>query len=78
MFNKIEEKTTTLSASDIHSILDKEQILKGTSYTKEKKTEFNESGLFNSLGVEKTSIDVKINEAPKGSFDQGFWDDLMK
>lgn len=78
MFQKIEEKTATLSASEIHGILDKEQILKGTSYTKEKKTEFNESGLFNSIGVEKPKSEVKINEAPKGSFDDGFWNDLLK
>jgi 5'-3' exonuclease len=77
MFNKIEEKTSSLSASEIHKILDKEMILSGTSYTKEKKTEFNESGLFNSIGVEKTK-DVKINESPKGSFDDGFWNDLLK
>jgi hypothetical protein len=67
-----------LSASEIHQILDKEQILAGTTYTKEKKTEFNESGLFNSIGVEKIKQEVKINEEPKGSFDEGFWNDLLK
>ena len=67
-----------LSASEIHQILDKEKILAGTTYTKEKKTEFNESGLFNSIGVEKIKQEVKINEEPKGSFDEGFWNDLLK
>jgi len=67
-----------LSASEIHQILDKEKILLETTYTKEKKTEFNESGLFNSIGVEKIKQEVKINEAPKGSFDDQFWNDLLK
>jgi 5'-3' exonuclease len=78
MFKKIEEKTSTLSSQEIYGILDKDQILSGTTYTKEKKTEFNESGIFGSLGVEKTNLDVKINESPKGSFDDGFWNDLLK
>ena len=77
MFENIEAKyTKSLSASEINSILNKEKILEGSSYTKEKKTEFNESGLFKSIS--ENSSDVKIIDKKESSFDTGFWDNLMK
>lgn len=77
MFNDIEPKAKkSLSASEIHSILNKDSILAGSSYTKEKKTEFNESGLFKPIS-ESTS-DVKIVDTKESSFDEGFWNNLLK
>jgi hypothetical protein len=76
MFESIENNTKSLSGSEIHSILDKEKILQGTTYTKEKKTEFNESGLFKSIS--ESVSDVKIIDKKESSFDGDFWDNLIK
>ena len=76
MFENVEKNTKSLSASEIHSILDKEKILLGTTYTKEKKTEFNESGLFKSIS--ESVSDVKIIDKKESSFDGDFWDNLIK
>ena len=80
MFENIEARyTKSLSGSELNSILNKEKILEGSSYSKEKKTEFNESGLFKSIS--ESSSDIKIIETKdikESSFDSGFWDNLMK
>ena len=80
MFESIElTNNKHLSASELHKVMDKEAILSGTTYTKEKKTEFNESGLFKSLGVEdvaKPTVNVVTSESD--GFDKNFWDDLIK
>jgi 5'-3' exonuclease len=76
MFSSIEVNTKSLSGNAVHSVMDKDRILAGTTYTKAKKTEFNESGLFKPIS-ESTS-DVKIVEKKESSFDDGFWNDLLK
>jgi len=77
MFESIESKyTKSLSASEIHSILDKEKILSGSSYTKEKKTQFNESGIFKPIS--DSASDVKIIDKKESSFDNDFWSNLIK
>lgn len=80
MFENIESRyTKSLSGSELNSILNKDKILEGSSYSKEKKTEFNESGLFKSIS--ESSSDIKIIETKdikESSFDSGFWDNLMK
>jgi len=77
MFNSIEEaKYQAFSADSVHQLMNKDRILENTTWTKEKKTEFNESGLFNSIS--KSDSDIQVTEEKKGSFDQGFWDNLLK
>ena len=77
MFSSIELKyKKVLSTTDINSISNKDKILEKTTYTKEKKTEFNESGLFRPISESKS--DVKIIESTDSGFDQGFWDNLLK
>jgi 5'-3' exonuclease len=76
MFSSIEANTKSLSGNEIHSIMDKDRILAGTTYTKEKRNEFNESGLFKSIS-ESTS-DVKIIDKKESSFDDDFWNNLIK
>ena len=80
MLSSIEEISNKhLSASELHSIMDKDAILSGTSYTKEKKTEFNESGLFKSLGVEdEKKPTVTVTTTSDNGFDKDFWNDLIK
>lgn len=77
MFDSIDSANKrALTAGDLHVILDKEKILLGTTYTKEKKTEFNESGLFKPIS--ESSSDVKVIEAKDSSFDDQFWNNLLK
>lgn len=80
MFQDIEDKhKQTLSGMQTANVMDKEHILKYTSYTKEKKTEFNESGLFKSLGVEEEKKpNVSINDTKTSGFNDDFWSDLIK
>lgn len=77
MFSSIETKyRKTLSTVEITAISNKDRILEKTTYTKEKKTEFNESGLFKPISASKT--DVKVVDNTDSGFDQGFWDNLLK
>ena len=77
MFDSIDgANKRALTASDLHVILDKEKILQETTYTKEKKTEFNESGLFKPIS--ESTTDVKVIEKKDSSFDDQFWNNLMK
>jgi 5'-3' exonuclease len=76
MFESIEKNTKSLSGNEVHSIMDKDKILLETTYTKEKRNGFNESGLFKSIS-ESTS-DVKIIDKKESSFDDEFWNNLIK
>ena len=79
MFESIESTNNRhLSSSELHKVMDKESILSGTTYTKEKKTEFNESGLFKSLGVEEEKKPTVTITSESDGFDKNFWDDLIK
>jgi hypothetical protein len=40
----------------MHSLMDKESILRGTSYSKEKKDSFGESNIFSSLKTETPKV----------------------
>lgn len=83
MLSQIEDKSkTSLSGSNLHAIMDKDQILKGTTYTKEK-AEFNDATVFRSaMPKEDPSVkgDVVITSTPKENkgFDDSFWKDLLK
>jgi len=77
MYKEIEEKyRKNLSASEIYTIMNKDKILEKTTYSKEKKTDFTESGIFN--GIKQEISDVKIVEDKKTSFDNDFWNNLLK
>jgi len=77
MYKEIEEKyRKNLSASEIYTIMNKDKILEKTTYSKEKKTDFTESGIFN--GIKQEITDVKIVEDKKTSFDNDFWNNLLK
>ncbi len=76
MFSIIENNTKSLSAKEIHSIINREKILTGTTYSKEKKTEFNESGLFRPIS--SSEDDIKIIDKKESSFDEEFWNNLIK
>jgi 5'-3' exonuclease len=79
MLEDIEQKQMKiLSGVQLSNVMTKDSILEFTTYTKEKKTEFNESGLFKSLGVEDDKPkNVKVTEDNSG-FDTNFWNDLIK
>jgi hypothetical protein len=83
MFNHIEpNKLHAFSALELHSIMDKEKILVGTTYTKEKAESFNESSIFKAAmpkANEKAKSDVVITSTPSDKgFDDSFWKDLLK
>lgn len=79
MFEQIEGKNITgFTALELHSIMNKDEILKHTTYVKEKVDSFNESGIFKSSMKKPEPInDVKIVEKQSG-FDDSFWKDLLK
>jgi 5'-3' exonuclease len=79
MFDSIEsEWKKSLSASNVQSVMDKESILKGTTYSKEKKDSFAESNVFKVLKTENPESEVKIKKETDSSFDTNFWDSLIK
>lgn len=82
MFEDIESKwNRSLSGSSIHGIQDKDTILRGTTYSKEKKDSFNESGLFNAINKPEQKINPEITIKPVGQsdgFDTDFWNQLTK
>jgi 5'-3' exonuclease len=79
MFESIEKTNqSTLSSTNIYSIMDKDSILKMTSYSKEKKDSFVESGIFNSLSTEKPKSEIVITEKKDSAFNDDFWNDLIK
>jgi 5'-3' exonuclease len=79
MFESIERIwNKTLSASNVHSIMDKETILKGTTYSKEKKDSFGESNIFNSLKTETPKAEVKVTKETDSTFNGDFWDNIIK
>ncbi len=79
MLEDIDKKQKrTLSGEQTANLMSKDSILEKTTYTKEKKTDFNESGLFKSLGVEEEKVkEVNVKEETTG-FDTDFWNNLMK
>lgn len=76
MFSSIEKNTSALSGKEINFILNKDKILEQTTYKKEKKTEFNESGLFKPIS--DSISDVKILDKKESAFDENFWNNLIK
>jgi 5'-3' exonuclease len=79
MFENIEKNPIkSLSASELHSIMEKDSILSETTYVKEKVDSFNESGIFkSSMKSESKPKEVTIVNEAKG-FDDDFWKDLLK
>jgi len=82
MLNQIEERhSASLSGSGLHSIMDKDQILKGTTYSKEK-AEFNDSTIFRNTMPKsdpaKPVGEVKITSTGGSGFDDKMWADLLK
>jgi 5'-3' exonuclease len=79
MFESIESIwSKTLSATSVHMIMDKECILKGTSYSKEKKDSFGESNIFSSLKSETPKTEVKVTKETDSTFNGDFWDNIIK
>jgi 5'-3' exonuclease len=79
MFDSIEKIwNRTLSASNVHSIMDKETILKGTTYSKEKKDSFGESNIFNTLKTETPKSEVTVTKESDSTFNGDFWDNIIK
>jgi 5'-3' exonuclease len=81
MFENIERRwKATLSGATVHSLQEKDTILRGTTYTKEKATDFTESGIFKSVmpKAEPTKGDVTITKTAGEGFDTSFWDNLTK
>lgn len=79
MFENIELNwTKVLAATNVHSIMDKESILKGTTYSKEKKDSFGESNLFTNLKPETKPSEVKIVKETESTFNDNFWSNLIK
>jgi 5'-3' exonuclease len=78
MFDLVETSwNRTLSASNVHSIMDKEIILKGTTYTKEKKDSFSESGIFTALKNEETKSEVTVTKETESNFNNDFWNNII-
>lgn len=77
MMDNVDKKLKrALSAIEIYDLMNKDKILEGTTYTKDKKTNFNESNLFKPISA--STSDVKIIEKKDASFNNSFWDDLIK
>ena len=83
MFEQIEERhSASLSGSGLHTIMDKDKILGGTTYSKDK-AELTDSSIFrstmNTTNPTKSSNEVKITSTPTSSgFDDKMWADLLK
>lgn len=81
MFNNIDSsKFKALSADGFHSLMSKDKILEKTSWTSERKTEFNESNLFKTIEVSSTKQvkETTIIKENTSSFDSNFWESLLK
>jgi 5'-3' exonuclease len=83
MLEQIEERhAASLSGSGLHTIMDKDKILGGTTYSKDK-AELTDSSIFrstmNTANPTKSSNEVKITSTPTSSgFDDKMWADLLK
>ena len=84
MFEQIEERhTASLSGSGLHTVMDKDKILSGTTYSKDK-AELTDSSIFrstmNATTPTKSDNGVIITSTPKGDngFDDKMWADLLK
>lgn len=79
MFESVERVwNKTLSATSVHMIMDKECILKGTTYSKEKKDSFGESNIFSTLKTETPKTEVKVTKENDANFNKDFWDNIIK
>jgi hypothetical protein len=82
MFEDIEKKwSKSLSGASVHGIQDKDAILRGTTYTKEKANDFSESGLFKSVMPKadpKVNAEVVVTKTAAEGFNDNFWNDLVK
>lgn len=82
MFENIETKwNKSLSGASVHGIQDKDAILRGTTYSKEKTDSFNESGVFKAMKTEdiiKINPEVVVTKTPAEGFNDDFWSNLTK
>jgi 5'-3' exonuclease len=83
MFTQIESKPIlSFSAIELHSLMNKDEILNHTTYSKEKTDSFSDSSIFQaSMPKVSPAInkEVKITSSPVDSgFDDSFWKDLLK
>jgi hypothetical protein len=82
MFENIETKwNKSLSGASVHGIQDKDAILRGTTYSKEKTDSFNESGVFKAMKTEdiiKMKSEVVVTKTPAEGFNDDFWSNLTK
>lgn len=80
MFSSIaEEKLKAFSALELNAIMNKDQILKNTTYTKEKAESFTESTIFkaNLTGPTKKT-EVTVTDNTESGFNDDFWKSLLK
>jgi hypothetical protein len=69
----------SFSAKELYSLMNKDDILTETSYSKEMADSFNESQIFkNSLKNTQKKEEVVIVQAENKGFDSTFWEDLLK
>jgi hypothetical protein len=82
MFTHIEPNNLhAFSALELHSVMDKEKILAGTTYTKEKAESFNESSIFKTAMPKAETKNDKgptITDTAAEGFNDDFWKDLLK
>jgi hypothetical protein len=82
MFENIETKwNKSLSGASVHGIQDKDAILRGTTYSKEKLDSMNEVGVFKSLKPEVNPVtngEVVVTKTGGDGFNDDFWKELTK
>lgn len=82
MFTQIStNKLPSYSALELHNLMNKDRILEGTTYTKEKSESFNESTIFKSTIPKVEKKDEKgptITDNHNEGFNDDFWKDLLK
>jgi 5'-3' exonuclease len=82
MFSHIEPNNLhAFSALELHSIMDKEKILAGTTYTKDKAESFSESSIFKTAMPKAEPKNDKgpiITDTAAEGFNDDFWKDLLK
>lgn len=77
MFNSIDDSGfRAFSADMIHALMNKDRILENSTWSKDKKTDFHESGIFKPIS--ESTPEVMVTKEESGSFDPNFWNDLLK
>ena len=74
-------KLPAFSAIELHNIMNKDKILEGTTYTKEKAESFSESSIFKSAMPKAEPKNDKgpiITDTAGEGFNDEFWKDLLK